>query len=82
MQGRRLLQGLVKQSLLKGVKTCKLEFCEHCILDKQTRVKFGTTIHRAQGTLDHVHTDIWGPTKVASLGGKHWFMSFVDDYSR
>jgi hypothetical protein len=26
--GEKAMQGLVKQGLLKGAKTCKLEFCE------------------------------------------------------
>jgi transposase InsO family protein len=72
----------VKQGLLKGAKTCKIDFCKHCVFGKQTRVKFGTAIHQTKGTLDYVHTDVWGPSKVASLGGKHYFVSFVDDYSR
>ena len=80
--GERALQGLVKQGLLQGAKTCKLGFCEHCVFDKQTKVKFGTAIHRTQGTLDYVHSDVWGPTKVASLGGMHYFVTFVDDFSR
>ena len=25
---------------------------------------------------------MWGPTKIASLGGRHYFVTFVDDYSR
>lgn len=45
-------------------------------MGKQTKVKFGTR------TLDYVHTNVWRPTKVASLGDKHWFISFVDDYLR
>ncbi|KAG8493414.1 hypothetical protein CXB51_010989 [Gossypium anomalum] len=49
---------------------------------KQTRVKFGPTIHNTKGILDYVHSDVWGPTKVASLGGMHYFVTFVDDYSR
>ncbi|CAL8996546.1 unnamed protein product [Prunus brigantina] len=40
--GEKALQGLVKQGLLKGAKACKLEFREHRVLGKQTRVKFGT----------------------------------------
>ncbi|GMP75251.1 hypothetical protein CsSME_00032410 [Camellia sinensis var. sinensis] len=68
--------------LLKGAKTGKLEFCEHCVLGKQTRIKFGTAIHRTKGILDYVHTDVWGPSKIASLGGKHYFVSFIDDFSR
>jgi hypothetical protein len=80
--GEKALQGLAKQGLLDGATTGKFGFCEHCILGKQTRVKFGTAIHNTKGTLDYVHTDVWGPTKVPSLGGKHYFVTFVDDFSR
>ena len=45
-------------------------------------MKFGTAIHRTQGTLDYVHSDVWGPTRVASLGGMHYFVTFIDDFSR
>ncbi|KAK0580490.1 hypothetical protein LWI29_002570 [Acer saccharum] len=80
--GENTLQGLVKQGLLKGAKTGKLDFCEHCVMSKQTRVKFGTAIHRTKATLDYVHTDVWGPSKNASLGGKYYFVTFIDDFSR
>ena len=59
--GEKALQNLVKQGLLKGAKSGKLDFCEHCVLGKQTRVKFGTAIHSTKGILDYVHTDLWGP---------------------
>jgi hypothetical protein len=68
--GEKALQGLAKQGLLDGYTTSKFGFCEHCILGKQTRVKFGTTVHKTKGTLDYIHTDVWGPTKVPSLGEK------------
>ena len=51
-------------------------------MGKQKRVKFGTAIHNTKGILDYIHTDVWGPTKKASLGGKHYFVTFVDDFSR
>ena len=38
--------------------------------------------HCTEGILDYVHTDIWGPTKTASIGDNHYFMTFIDDYSR
>ena len=76
------LQTLAMQGLLKGAKTCKLDFCEQCVMGKQKRVKFGTAIHNTEGILDCIHTDVWGPTKTASLGGKHYFVTFVDDFSR
>ncbi|KAG8484503.1 hypothetical protein CXB51_023752 [Gossypium anomalum] len=77
-----LLKTLAKQDLLKGANSCKLELCKHCVPGKQTRVKFGLTIHNTKEILDYVHSDIWRPTKVASLGGMHYFVTFVDDYSR
>ena len=80
--GEKSLQTLAMQGLLKGAKTCKLDFCEQCVLGKQKRVKFGTAIHNTEGILDYIHTDVWGPTKTASLGGKHYFVTFVDDFSR
>ncbi|XP_059658414.1 uncharacterized mitochondrial protein AtMg00300-like [Cornus florida] len=66
--GEKALQGLVKHSLLKGARTCKLGFCEHCVLGKKTRVKFGTVVDHTKGILNYIHTDVWEPTRVASLG--------------
>lgn len=42
----KALQTLIKQGLLKGADCCKLEFCEHCILGKYMRLKFGSTNSR------------------------------------
>ena len=80
--GEKSLNLLAKQGLLKGLQTCKMNFCEHCIKGKQTRVKFGTAIHDTKGILDYVHSDVWGPSKTASLGRKHYYVTFVDDFSR
>jgi len=67
---------------MKGAKTCKLELCEHCVLSKKIKVKFDIAIHCIKEILDYVHINIWGPSKNASLGGKHYFVSFVDGYSK
>ena len=56
--GEKSLQTLTMQGLLKGAKTCKLNFCKQCVMGKQTRVKFGTTIHNTEGILDYIHTDV------------------------
>ena len=79
--GEKTLQGLIKQGCLKGAKIGKMEFYEHYILGKQTKVKFGSTVNQMKGILDYVHSDVWGPAMNASLGGKRWFVSFIDDYS-
>ena len=45
-------------------------------------MKFGISFHSTEGILDYVHSDAWGPTKSASMGGRHYFVTFVDDLSR
>ncbi|KAE8696421.1 GDSL esterase/lipase APG [Hibiscus syriacus] len=54
--GEKSLQILAKKGLLKGAKACKLNFCEHCVLGKQKRVKFGTIIHN---TKDDFSRRVW-----------------------
>src|SRR3954454_4315104 len=57
--------------------------CEGCALGKSHRSPMpdqGTT--RATQLLELVHSDICGPMQVNSLGGKRYFITFVDDYSR
>jgi len=80
--GEMSLQVLAKQGMLKGARTYKLEFCEHCVIEKKTKMKFDTVTHCTEGILDYIHTDIWGPIKTTSIRGNHYFMTFIDDYSR
>ncbi|KAH0645603.1 hypothetical protein KY284_033487 [Solanum tuberosum] len=42
--GGKSLKTLSDQGLLKGVKTCNLEFCEHCVKGKQIRAMIETQI--------------------------------------
>ena len=76
---KKSLQTVMRYGLLKGTKTYKLKFCEHCVIGKKTMVKFGTANHDTREILE---CDIWGPTKTASIGGSHYFVTFVDYFSR
>jgi len=78
----RGMQILSKEDLLGGHKLKNLEFCEHCIFGKLHRSKFPKAVHRTKGTLDYVHADCWGPSRVESLCGHRYFLSIIDDYSR
>ncbi|GKV46880.1 hypothetical protein SLEP1_g53841 [Rubroshorea leprosula] len=39
-------------------------------------------VHRTQGTVDYIHSDLWGPLLVASKGGAVYMLTFIDDYSK
>ena len=73
---------LQARGLLHGVRSCKLEFCKYCVKGKQCRVTFKTAKHDTEGVIDYIHADVWGPVDVMSKGGVHYFLSFVDDFSR
>ena len=50
-----------KRKLLKGIKTCKLEFCKYCVFGKQNKVQFKTATHKTKGIFYYVYTEVWGP---------------------
>ena len=56
--GDRGMLELHKRNLLKGVKTCKLDFCKYCMYGKQHRVNFKTGSYTSKGVLDYVHLDV------------------------
>ncbi|KAG8499034.1 hypothetical protein CXB51_005442 [Gossypium anomalum] len=73
---------LSKRGLLGGQGICKLNFCEHCVFGKQKRVRFTRGIHNAKRTLEYIHFDLWGPSRVPSRGGANYMLTFIDDFSR
>ena len=60
---------LYKKNLLKGLKTCKLDFYMFCVLGKHNWVQFKIATHKIEGILDYVHYDVWGLVRTASQGG-------------
>jgi hypothetical protein len=56
--------------------------CETCELSKRHRVSFSPSINKSDAPFVLVHTDVWGPSRVVSLSGYRWFVSFIDDFSR
>ncbi|GJY41440.1 retrotransposon protein, putative, ty1-copia subclass [Tanacetum coccineum] len=62
------LQVLEKQGLFGKESLGKLNFYENYVLGKSHRVRFGVGRHTTQGVVDYVHSDLWGPSQVESLG--------------
>lgn len=77
----RGLKILSERKLLPGLTKVSLPFCEHCVISKQHRLKFGTSTAKSKGILDLIHSDVW-KAPVLSLGGARYFVSFIDDFSR
>ena len=63
-------------------KKGKLDFCEHRVFKKQYKMKFSIGVHGTKGTVDYIHSDLWGPSQVPSKSGLRYMLNFVDDYSR
>lgn len=56
--------------------------CEAYQLRKHHHSSFSSSNHSSQfKSFDVVSTNIWGPSRVSTLNGYHYFFIFVDDYS-
>jgi hypothetical protein len=72
MATKKLVDGLT----ITGNTLCGK--CEDCILGRQTRRPFDGTTEKDLDPLEVVSFDLWGPSRVPSVGGKTYFMPIVD----
>ena len=52
-----------------------------CKLRKQPVLPFNTSESISIDIFDLIHSDVWGPSSISSIGGSRYFVVFVDDYS-
>ena len=74
---------LLLKRKLPELKSINFDMCESCILEKQKKVNFlkiSKTLKPEK--LELVHTDLWRPSSIASLGGLKYYITFIDDSSR
>lgn len=79
------LKTLQQKNMVAGLPQIDVptQVCEECIVSKQHRNYFPQRKSwRAKAVLELVHSDICGPINPTSNGGKHYFITFIDDYSR
>lgn len=77
------LKILVGKNLLPSLKSYNFDLCEHCIYGRQIRVSFLRGGHdRKKNVLELVHSDVFGPVNIKSLGGASYFVTFIDNASR
>ena len=70
--------------MVEGMSNSSLyfNFCEHCLYGKQNRVSFPYGAKRENKILELVHSDVYGPVSVPSLGKAMYYVSFIGDFSR
>ncbi|KAG8650828.1 hypothetical protein MANES_07G075728v8 [Manihot esculenta] len=81
-----LLKNLSKDELVDGLPKFKYEkdkVCDVCQMGKQIKSSF-KSINKVitSRPLQLLHMDLFGSTRVASLGGMHYGFVIVDDYSK
>ena len=75
------IQQLASRGLLGSVSTENFD-CVSCQLGKQPALPFNSSESISTDIFDLIHSDVWGPSPVSSVGGSRYFVVFVDDYSR
>ena len=56
--------------------------CTSCQLRKQPALPFNNSESISNSIFELIHSDVWGPYPVASIGGSRYFIVFIDDYTR
>ena len=81
-----LISKISKKELVKGlpkIDFIKDKICDACQFGKQTKNSFKSKTHISTSRpLQLLHIDLFGPSRTASLSGKHYAFVIVDDFSR
>ena len=79
------MNDICKNELVIGLpqlKFIKDKPCNACQKGKQYKSSFKLkNVVSTSRPLELIHMDLFGPTRVASLGGMHYAYVLVDDYS-
>jgi hypothetical protein len=72
------MQILHKRNLFPYLKQIDLDFYENCVYGKKKRVRFlRVGKEKKSERLELVHTNVWGPTQVSSLGGSCYYVTLL-----
>ena len=79
----RRSKGGIVDGLSIDQSTMPSNTCEACIQAKQAHKPFpGEAKNRSEVPGERVMSDVWGPTRVESIGRWRWYISFIDDCTR
>ncbi|KAI0523320.1 hypothetical protein KFK09_005715 [Dendrobium nobile] len=77
----RLLKDLVH--LIPDITKISNDFsCTACTVAKCHKISFNKSVSVSSAAFDLIHSDVWGPTPVYSSEGFHYYVVFIDDFTR
>ena len=75
------LRTFISSGFLGQVKYDSIDYVS-CQLAKQPSLSFNNNDSFSQASFDLIHSNIWGPSPTATLGGSKYFVIFFYDFSR
>jgi len=81
------IHSLISKGAITGIHTINDGspiICDSCKYAKLTHkpIKSERTAPPANRFGEEIHSDVWGPSPTASLGGHHYYVTFTDDHMR
>ncbi|KAJ9697399.1 hypothetical protein PVL29_009289 [Vitis rotundifolia] len=73
---KKLFPSLFAKSDISGFR------CDICELAKSHHASFPLILNKSPSPFMVMHSDVWGPSKVPTLSGSRWFVTFIDDCTR
>ncbi|RVW92416.1 Retrovirus-related Pol polyprotein from transposon RE1 [Vitis vinifera] len=73
---KKLFPSLFAKSDISGFR------CDISELAKSHRASFPLILNKSLFPFMVIHSDVWGPSKVPTLSGLRWFVTFIDDCTR
>jgi transposase InsO family protein len=81
---KKMIKFMETKQIVEGLKIegdVRLGVCSPCVVGKMKREKFDRKRQQVVQPLDVIHSDVCGPFQK-SLGGKCYYVSFIDESSR
>ncbi|KAJ7961715.1 Retrovirus-related Pol polyprotein from transposon TNT 1-94 [Quillaja saponaria] len=76
-----LVLGNMFPDLLKHCTMNNL-LCDACEFAEHKRASYPLLNNKSTTLFALIHSDVWGPSRVVSLSGYKWFVTFIDCFSR
>ena len=79
------LKDMINKNTVRGFKIKSMPNSVECVTCAKSKIcvkPFQVSQNRSDELLKIIHSDVCGPVRSNSFGGAHYFVTFIDDYSR